>query len=96
VITKRSWIVILVGVNLLLLGSLLLEGYSLPSALAQSGVRGGEFICVTAKPAGQIYDVLYVLDLPSHKLHGFYPSLPQSKQLTHAEPRDLKKDFGRR
>ena len=50
---------------------------------------------MTAKPAGQSYDVLYMLDPAAHKLHAFYPGLPQTKQLSHAEPRDLKADFGK-
>jgi len=37
--------------------------------------------------------VLYVLDPTTQQLHAFYPGSPQNKQLTHAESRDLKKDF---
>ena len=93
--TKRSAITALIVANLCLLAALLSVCFSLPIAYAQPGGRGGEYVCVTAKPASQSYDVLYVLDSAAHKLHAFYPSLPPNKQLTQVEPRDLKKDFGK-
>lgn len=93
--TKRSAITALIVANLCLLAALLSVCISLPATYAQGGGRGGEYVCVTAKPASQSYDVLYVLDPTAHRLHAFYPGLPQSKQLSRAEPRDLKKDFGK-
>ncbi len=95
VFTKRSVIAILVGVNLILLGALMMQSYALPAAFGQGGGRPGDFVCVTAKAAGQTYDVLYVLDVPARKLYGFYPPSGQAKRLTTAPPRDLAKDFGR-
>lgn len=92
---KRPAITVLIVVNLCLLAALLSVCFSLPIAHAQPGGRGGEYVCVTAKPASQSYDVLYVLDPAAHRLHAFYPGMPQSKQLSRAEPRDLKKDFGK-
>ena len=91
---KRSLVVLLAIVNLILGAALLAGTTSLPPAFAQAGIRPGEFLCVTAKPSGQSYDVLYVLDVPSRQLHAFYPGLPQSKNLSQAKPRDLTKDFG--
>lgn len=91
--TKRAAITALIVANVCLAAALLSACFSLPVARAQPGGRGGEYVCVTAKPAGQTYDVLYVLDPAAHRLHAFYPGLPQSKQLSRAEPRDLKKDF---
>jgi len=93
--TKRFAITVLIFANLCLFAALLSVCFSLPNAYAQPSGRGGEYVCVTAKPASQSYDVLYVLDPAAHKLHAFYPGLPQSKQLNRAEPRDLKKDFGK-
>src|SRR3989304_4362452 len=93
--TKRSAITALIVVNLCLLTALLSVCFSLPIAYAQPGGRGGEYVCVTAKPASQSYVVLYVLDPAAHKLHAFYPGLPQSKQLSHAEPRALTAEFGK-
>jgi hypothetical protein len=92
---KGSLIAALIVVNVCLAAALLSVCFALPAAYAQAGGRGGEYLCVTAKPASQTYDVLYVLDSSAHKLHAFYPGLPQSKQLARAEPRDLKKDFGK-
>ena len=93
--TKRFAITMLIFANMFLLAALLSACFSLPIANAQPGGRGGDYVCVTAKPASQSYDVLYILDPAAHRLHAFYPGLPQSKQLSRAEPRDLKKDFGK-
>lgn len=92
-LTKRAVIVGLVGVNLLLLTALLAGSYPPPAAYAQSGARAGDFVCVTAKAAGQSYDVLYVLDVPARKLYGFYPSGPGRGKLVASPPRDLATDF---
>ncbi len=92
--TKRSIIVLLVGVNLLLLAALWLASYSPAAAYAQGGARVGDFASVTAKAAGQTYDVLYVLDVPARKLYAFFPT--QQQRLTSAPPRDLAKDFDRK
>ncbi len=92
-ISKRSWIGILVVVNVLLLTALLMPMISLPSVLAQAGGRRGGYVCVTAKGPGQTYDILYLLDTSRGQLHALYPS--PSGQLTHAATRDLRKDFAR-
>lgn len=91
---KHSLITLLIAANLCLLAALLSGVVTLPASYAQGGGRGAEYLCVTAKPAGQGYDVLYLLDPTAQQLHAFYPGLPQNKQLSRAEPRDLKKDFG--
>ena len=92
---KRSLIVLLVGLNLLLLGLVLVATYSPPSAFAQTGGRAGDFLCVTAKAAGQSYDVVYVLDRPARKLHAFYPKSIRTKDYAYGKYRDLAADFGR-
>jgi len=92
---KPTAITVLIVVNLCLTAALLSACFSLPTTFAQGIGRGGEYVCVTAKPASHTYDVLYILDSAAHRLHAFYPGLPQSKQLTQAESRDLKKDFGK-
>lgn len=92
--TKRFAITVLIVANLCLVAALLSACFALPATYAQGGGRGVDYLCVTAKPAGQTYDVLYVLDPTAQQLHAFYPGLPQNKQLSRAEPRDLKKDFG--
>lgn len=94
--TKRSIIAGLVGVNLLLLGLMVVETYSLPAAFAAGG-RGGTYACVTAKVAGQSHDVVYVLAQTRNgdKLHAYYPTSIQANKFGHAKPRDLDKDFDR-
>ena len=96
--TKRSLLVLLVGVNVLLLALLFGTVTTLPTASAQPPGRGGGggYVCVTAKPSGQSYDVLYMVDLPTRKLHAFYPSSAQNRQMSRAEPRDLDRDFGKK
>ena len=91
---KRVGIALLVVINVVLLFALLGFHDSLPSAMAQVGGRGSDYLCVTAKPSGQAYDVLYVLDSASHKLHAFYPSPPPGNKMLKSEPRDIRKDFG--
>ncbi len=92
--SKRPIITLLIVVNLCLLTGLLSALIALPKTYAQGGGRRADYLCVTAKPAGQSYDVLYVLDQSSQQLHAFYPGSPQNKQLSRAESRDLKLDFG--
>ena len=92
--TRHSVIVLLVGLNLFLLGVLLIGSYSLPSAYAQSGGRPGNFSLVTAKVAGQSYDAVYILDRQSRKLFALYPTGGgQRIQFAAAPFRDLDKDF---
>ena len=91
---KRSVLAMLLVLNGLLVLALLTAGGVLPTARAQVGARGASYLCVTAKSAGQSYDVLYVLDQTGRQLHAFYPGQGQARQLTRAEPRDLAKDFG--
>lgn len=92
-ISKRSIIVVLAGLNALLALGLLAGIISLPRAYAQSG-RGGGFVSVSAKPASQAYDVVYILDRQQEKLHAFYPANAQSGKFLYGQYRDLKKDFG--
>lgn len=92
--SKRSTIVLLIGVNLFLLAALIISSYSLPAAFAQGSARAGDFACVTANVAGQTYDVLYIVDIRGQKLYAFYPAGGRRNQLTASEPRDLQKDFG--
>lgn len=90
---RRFWIIILTGLNLALLAAMVLSRPWLPSAMAQgSGGRGG-FVSVSAKVAGQNYDMLYILDVAERKLHGFFPGNVQTRELTYAGNRDLKADF---
>lgn len=92
-LTKRSWIVLLGGLNLLLAALLVAGMVQLPAARAQA-VRAGDLVTVTARSAGRNYDVLYVLDAPQKKLYALYPGNPQTRKLVATQPRDLDADFG--
>ncbi len=95
-LTKRSMIVFLVGVNLMLLALLLMGSYSLPSVYAQvGGGRPGDWLAVTAKAGGQAYDTLYLLNRQDRKLFALYPTSVQRRQYEPAAFRDLNADFRR-
>ncbi len=91
--TKRSIIVLLAGLNVLLAAGLLAGVVALPTAHAQAGGRAGGFISVSAKARGQAYDVVYILDKTQEKLHAFYPANVQTKKFSYGQNRDLKQDF---
>ena len=69
-------------------------GYSLPAALAQGKGAPGDFISVVAKPSSQSYDVIYLLDTRSERLHAIYPSNLQQRSYGYGGSVDLKADFG--
>lgn len=91
--TKRSTIVLLAGLNVLLAAGLLAGVVALPKAHAQAKGRPGDFISVAAKARGQAYDVVYVLDKSQERLHAFYPTNIQTKKFSYGGNRDLKSDF---
>lgn len=93
--TKRSVIAWLLCANGLLLGAVLIFASALPTANAQRGGMAGDYVCVTAKAAGQSYDVLFLLDVRNRKLNALYPTAPNRKTLASAKPRDLITDFKR-
>lgn len=90
---KRTWIVLLVGVNLLLFGALVIVGWRLPEARAQAVPLGQNYLMV----AGEIrdgVDALYIVDLPQRRMHVFVPSRDQNdRRLFHVGFRDLQRDF---
>ncbi|MBI4718301.1 MAG: hypothetical protein HY763_10885 [Planctomycetes bacterium] len=94
-LSKRGIIAALVGLNLLLLAALLSDVFALPTAYAQAGGRGGAVACLTAKAAGQSYDVLYVLDGNSKRLHAFVPASVQTRKYRPVGMRELDKDLGK-
>ena len=60
--TKKSIIILLVGLNLVLLATLILTSWKLPAAYAQAAPLGQNYVMV----AGEIrdgVDALYVIDL---------------------------------
>lgn len=95
-LTRRSWIVLLAGVNLFLLGVLLAGSYSPTTAFGQTKARPGDFAMVTAKAQGWSYDVVYVVDKANRRLHAYYPTNPQLNNYAYGGSRDLAQDFGRK
>lgn len=93
-LTKRTIIVALVGVNLFLLASLFFSSYRLPAAYAQRIGAGSNYIGVTCE-ADEDYDLLYVLDLPQRKLHAFIPSRTLDGNIELVANRNLESDFRR-
>ena len=93
-IPKRSIIVALAGVNLLLLLALFFGSYSLPTAYAQRMGASSNFVAVTAK-ADNNYDVLFLLDLGERRLHCFAPNRNRTGDVSPVGSRDLTHDFNR-
>ncbi len=91
--SKRSLIILLAGLNVILLAVLVLGSWRLPGAYAQAAPLGQNFVIV----AGEIrdgVDGLYVVDLSQRRLHVFVPNREQTnRRLFHAGYRDLQKDF---
>ena len=92
--TKRSIVVALVGINLFLLAALVLSSYSLPAAYAQRAGHADNYIAVTCE-ADESFDVYYIVDLPTRRLHAFWPSRQAEGALEYLGSRDLESDFSR-
>ncbi|QDV90647.1 hypothetical protein RAS2_17290 [Phycisphaerae bacterium RAS2] len=91
--SKRAIIVLLVGVNLLLLATLILSTPSSSQAYAQAAPLAQNYLMV----GGQIrrgQDALYVIDLATRRLHVFVTSRAQNdRKVFHAGVRDLQREF---
>ncbi|MCC7292125.1 MAG: hypothetical protein IT449_08715 [Phycisphaerales bacterium] len=93
-LTRRSLVVALVGVNLLLALGLLLAADPLPTAYAQAGAGGGRgYLCATAAVSGQEFEMLYIADLQGRRLYALGPINAQTKALEFLGVRDLRADF---
>jgi hypothetical protein len=83
-----------VGINLFLLAALVLGTYSLPAAYAQRVGNAGNYVAVTCE-VEDAYDVFYVVDLPTRRLHAFAPARTAAGGLQYIGSRDLESDFRR-
>ena len=91
---KRSALVLLAGLNIVLVVALFVTASASPTVYAQgAATSGGGFVAVTAKGGGQTFDVLYVLDAAQHQLFAFVPSDPRTHRVAPVVPRDLARDF---
>ncbi len=93
-LSKRSIIVGLVGLNLFLLAAVILSSYELPTAYAQKMGAGGNFIAVTCE-VDESYDVFYIVDLSNRRMHAIVPSRTPSGSPQVGATRDLERDFRR-
>ena len=92
--TKRSLIVALVGLNLILAAVLVFSRDVLPAAYANRGGRPGDFAVCTVK-VHEDFDAVYVIDQQARKLHCFLPSASKDGKLTFVQTRDLESDIRR-
>ncbi len=94
-LNKKAVIVGLIGLNLAMLLLLLVQTgtMTLPRAMAIAGGRAGNMAVVAAKPSGQSFDVVYVVDQASDQLFVFAPINIQNGDYKHLGTRDLAKDF---
>ena len=90
---KRTLIVILTGLNLLLLAAVVLVAFPPPKAHAQAAPLGQNYAMV----AGEIrdgVDALYLIDLPRRRLHVLVPNRDlNNRRMIYAGGRDLQRDF---
>lgn len=91
--TKRALIVLLIGLNLVLLATLILAAWRPPAANAQPAPLGQNYLMV----AGEIndgVDGLYMVDLSQRRLHVFVPNRDiNNRRIFHMGFRDLQRDF---
>jgi hypothetical protein len=96
VLSKRTIIVALVGLNLFLLGALILSSYAPPAAYAQVRGRPGDFVMATTQIHKDI-DALTVIHTPTGAMHVFVPQESKNgASLQYVMTRDLNRDFNRR
>ena len=93
--SKRSTIVALTGLNLLLLAALILSSYAPPSAYAQGRGRAGDYLMATVQ-IHEDYDALTIINVPRGFLHVFVPrEIKGGAKLAWTNTRNLNTDFRR-
>jgi len=94
VFTKRSLIVGLVGLNLVMAAALIFSLDMVPAAYGARSGRPGDFAVCTVK-VHKDFDVIYILDQQARLLHCFVPSTKKDGKLTFVQTRRLEDDIGR-
>lgn len=99
--SRRTWIVFLAGVNLLLLAAVILSVASPPVAIAQEAAAGrarGDVLLVAAE-AERSNDVVYLIDGRSRRMYAFRPTYSRQAGAMAGfallDQRDLADDFRR-
>ena len=95
VLSKRSIIVALTGLNLLLLAALILSSYTPPAAYAQGRGRAGDYLMATVQIHEDL-DALTVINIPRGFLYVFRPQQTRNgAKLALTGQRNLNTDFRR-
>ncbi len=93
---KRSLIVALTGLNLLLLAGLVIFSYTPQAAYAQRRGRAGDFLITTVK-VHEDFDALAIINIQEGALHVFMPkTADKTVKMVPTHSRDLLRDFNRR
>jgi hypothetical protein len=91
--SKRALIVLLLGVNLLLLTTLIVASWHLPAAYAQGVPLGQSYLIVAAEMRDGV-DALYIVDLSQRRLHVFVPNRDMNdRRMFYVGFRDMQRDF---
>ena len=89
--SKKTYLSLLVCVNLVLLTAIVLCSYSPPAAYAQGTSLAGDYMVVCGEIQDQ-HDGLYIIDLRNRLLHVLYFDRG-TRRLRYAASRDLELDF---
>lgn len=92
--SKRSLLVLLVGLNLALLAALILSVYTPPAAYAQAPGRSGDYLLVSGRIQAE-HDAVYLFDLRNRLLHVFRAVPGQPINVVAVDTRELARDFRR-
>lgn len=94
--TKRTWIVLLVGVNLVLGAYLVSQVHTPQRALAQAAADRDRYLLIAAR-ARQANDVIYLVDVDRRRLHAFRAeslrAIGGGTRVFWTDARDLRRDF---
>jgi len=88
---KRTWLALLVCINVALLAGLVMATTSSSTALAQTTGLNQNYLAVCGEVQDQ-FDALYLIDTQSKLLHAFNWDRGR-RQLEYASSRNLKTDF---
>lgn len=89
--TKRTCVVLLLGINFLLLATLIIVSGRPPAAYAQGAPLASNFVMVSGSILSN-HDVLYMIDLANRDLHVFEVDR-STRRIFHRDARDLLRDF---
>lgn len=92
--SKRTLLVLLVGLNLVLFGAMILSVYSPPAAYAQAPGRSGDYLLVAGRVQAD-YDAVYLFDLRNRLLHVFRAVPGTPINVVAVDTRELARDFRR-